>query len=169
MSISAFRDAFDHHAWATEIVLDACDALTAEQLATPCPGTYGPIIDTLRHMVQADSFYLTVITEGRIAQIDGDALDLTDLRAAARQFATAWTELLATDADADFDSVERGEGWEFHAPLGLRLAQAIHHGTDHRSQICTALTSLGVTPPDIDLWAYGEATGRTRPVDLRTT
>ena len=25
------------------------------------------------------------------------------------------------------------------------LAQALHHGTDHRSQICTALTSLGIT------------------------
>ena len=38
----------------------------------------------------------------------------------------------------------------------------IQHGTDHRSQVCTALTSLGVEPPEIDLWDYGEATGRTR-------
>ena len=50
--------------------------------------------------------------------------------------------------------------------MGLRLAQVVHHGTDHRSQVCTALTSFGITPPEIDLWAYGEATGRTRDVDL---
>jgi uncharacterized damage-inducible protein DinB len=35
----------------------------------------------------------------------------------------------------------------------------VHHGTDHRSQICTALTNLGIEPPDIDLWAFGEAEG----------
>ena len=47
---------------------------------------------------------------------------------------------------------------------GLDLAQVLHHGTDHRSQVCTALTSFGIEPPEIDLWAYGEATGRTRGV-----
>ena len=44
--------------------------------------------------------------------------------------------------------------------MGLRLAQVIQHGTDHRSQVCTALTNLGVTPPEIDVWSFGEATGR---------
>ncbi len=159
MSISAFRDAFAHHVWATGVVLDTCATLTPEQLATPCPGTYGPIIDTLRHMVKADSFYLSVITEGRIMEIDEDArLSIAQLGSAMAGYAAEWTNLLATDTDAETDSVERGEGWEFHAPLGLRLAQAIHHGTDHRSQICTALTSLGVEPPDIDVWEYGSIT-----------
>jgi uncharacterized damage-inducible protein DinB len=36
----------------------------------------------------------------------------------------------------------------------------LHHGTDHRSQLCTALTTLGVEPPNIDVWAYGEEIGR---------
>lgn len=34
----------------------------------------------------------------------------------------------------------------------LDTAQALHHGTDHRSQICTALTTLGVEPLLIDVW-----------------
>ena len=38
--------------------------------------------------------------------------------------------------------------------LGIRIAQVLHHGTDHRSQICTALTTIGVTPPEIDVWDY---------------
>ena len=41
------------------------------------------------------------------------------------------------------------------APKGIRLAQVLHHGTDHRSQICTALTQLGIEPPLIDVWDYG--------------
>jgi uncharacterized damage-inducible protein DinB len=44
--------------------------------------------------------------------------------------------------------------------MGIRLAQALHHGTDHRSQICTALTTLGVEPPSIDVWDFGERDGR---------
>jgi len=44
--------------------------------------------------------------------------------------------------------------------LGIRLAQALHHGTDHRSQICTALTALGVDPPGIDVWNFGVQAGR---------
>ncbi len=43
---------------------------------------------------------------------------------------------------------------------GIRLAQALHHGTDHRSQICTALTSLGVDPPSIDVWDFAALDGR---------
>lgn len=73
-----------------------------------------------------------------------------------------WLALLERDLDGDADTVEQGDGWTFHAPTGLRLAQVVHHGTDHRSQVFTALSALGVEPPEMDLWAYGEATGRTR-------
>jgi uncharacterized damage-inducible protein DinB len=75
-------------------------------------------------------------------------------------------DLLTRKLEPDADVVEHGDGWEFHAPMSLRLAQVIQHGTDHRSQVCTGLTSFGVTPPDIDLWSFGEATGRTRDVNL---
>ena len=69
-------------------------------------------------------------------------------------------ELLAEDLDPDTDIPEIDNGMEIHSPIGVRLAQVVHHGTDHRSQVCTALTGLGVTPPDIDVWAYARATGR---------
>ncbi len=63
--------------------------------------------------------------------------------------------------DVEKDVVRhRDDGSESHAPLGIRLAQVIHHGTDHRSQICTGLTSLGFTPPEIDVWDYGREDGR---------
>jgi uncharacterized damage-inducible protein DinB len=50
-------------------------------------------------------------------------------------------------------------GYETHAPLGIRLAQALHHGTDHRSQVCTALTTLGIEPPAIDVWDFAARDG----------
>jgi hypothetical protein len=45
--------------------------------------------------------------------------------------------------------------------VGVRLAQALHHGTYHPSQICTALASLGVEPPSIDVWDYALEVGRS--------
>jgi uncharacterized damage-inducible protein DinB len=44
--------------------------------------------------------------------------------------------------------------------MGIRLAQAPRHGSDHRSQICTALTTLGVEPPAIEVWDFGLHDGR---------
>ena len=38
------------------------------------------------------------------------------------------------------------------------MVQIINHATEHREQICSMLTALGVTPPDLDGWDYGEAT-----------
>jgi hypothetical protein len=32
--------------------------------------------------------------------------------------------------------------------------------------VCTALSTLGIEPPEIDVWAYGDAIGRTRFVEL---
>jgi uncharacterized damage-inducible protein DinB len=167
MTTSLLSDAFRHHIWATERILETCAGLTNEQLEAPVPGTYGSIIETLRHIVQADSFYLRIFTDGRMPEIEREAqLGIDELRTAFAGYGPAYEDLLAGDPDPDAWVIERGDRWEFHSRLGLRLAQVVHHGTDHRSQICTALTGLGVTPPEIDLWAYGEATGRTRDVNL---
>lgn len=38
------------------------------------------------------------------------------------------------------------------------MLQVINHATEHREQIKSMLSALGVTPPDIDGWDYGEAT-----------
>jgi uncharacterized damage-inducible protein DinB len=164
MTTSLLSDAFAHHIWATERLFDACATLTRDQLIVETPGTYGPIIATLGHLVGSDSWYLSFHRSEPAATID-EQTSLAEMRSVMKSNGAAWVDLLAGDLDPEADVVERGDGWEFHAPMGFRLAQAIHHGTDHRSQVCTALTTLGVTPPEIDLWSYGEATGRTRAVD----
>ncbi len=162
-------DDFGHHIWATERLIDACAALTPEQLKAPVPGTYGSIVDTFRHLVDADTFYLAVVRGGpEPRDMDEDA-SLGEMRSLITSHGTAWIDLLAGEIDPDVDVVELDNGHEFHVPMGIRLAQAVHHGTDHRSQICTALTAVGVTPPDIDVWAFAEATGRQRVVAPATS
>ena len=161
MTRSPLDDAFAHHVWATLRLIDTCLGLTPEQLETTVPGTYGSIIDTMRHTVGGDASYLFVTTGGRTAMVDDERMDLAELRAEMERHGPAWSELVGGDIDPDAVLVRhRDDGSEMSAPLGIRLAQALHHGTDHRSQVCTALTSLGVEPPEIDVWDFGWEGGR---------
>ena len=161
MSSSVMRDAFAHHVWATLRVIDTCLDLSPDQLETAVPGTYGSILDTMRHTVGADSSYMFVMSGGQTPLIDEDHMDLSELRTATVAHGAAWSSVLAQDLDPDAVlERHRDDGSETHAPLSIRLAQALHHGTDHRSQICTALTTLGVQPPFIDVWDFGQQDGR---------
>ena len=142
MTRSLLADAFDHHVWATQQLMDSCAGLTADQLASTVPGTYGTILDTVRHIVGADCNYLAVLTDGAIERIDEASMELSELRSTFDRVSQAWPGFLAGDVDPDQDYVRyRDDGSEAHAPLGIRLAQVLVHGTDHRSQIATALSS----------------------------
>ncbi len=169
MTRPILADAFEHHVWATLQVIDACLGLTPEQLVAESPGAYGPILPTIRHTVGADCAYLALLSGGEVAEIEEDSLGLADLRAAMAANGPVWSALVARDLDAAAMVVRhRDDGSSSTAPLGVRLAQVLHHGTDHRSQICTTLTMLGIEPPAIDVWDYAAAGGRlseTAPTD----
>src|SRR5256885_5184061 len=162
MSSSLLEDAFAHHVWATLRLIDACLALSPQQLETTVPGTYGSILNTLRHCIASDAWDLFVATRDRASLFDQDDMDLSELRAAMESHGPAWSRLLAQDLDPDavLDEVDEDDGYERQIAMGIQLAQALHHGTDHRSQVCTALTALGVEPPPIDVLDFGIQEGR---------
>ena len=165
MSRPILADAFGHHVWATIRLIDACHALPPGQLETTVPGTYGSIIETLRHTVGADAGYLFALTGGRSPLVDEERLGLGELRTVMERHEAAWSAFLEGALDPDVVVIRRrDDGSEGHAPLGIRLAQALHHGTDHRSQVCTALTTLGIEPPLIDAWDYADSQGRLEEI-----
>lgn len=63
MTKSLLTDAFAHHIWATERLIDACLDLTPEQLEASAPGTYGSILATFRRLVGSDAWYLGFLRE----------------------------------------------------------------------------------------------------------
>ena len=156
------EDAFAHHVWATLRVIDACLSLSPQQLETSVPGTYGSILGTLRHLIGSDGWDLFVVTGDRASLIDENDMPLSELRAAMESHGPGWSRLLTQDLDPDalLDEVDEDDGYERHIAMGIQLAQVLHHGTDHRSQVCTALTALGVEPPHIDVLEFGMQAGR---------
>ncbi len=169
MPTPLLADAFAHHVMASIRVIDACATLDGVQLATTVPGTYGSILDTVRHLVDGDVFYLNVLRGGDPEPFDEDAADFPTMRAIMDAHAAAWQRQIAGELDPTVDVVEyEDNGYETHAPLGIRLAQALHHGTDHRSQICTALTVLGIEPPAVEVWDLALDDGRMFTVESPT-
>src|ERR1700730_15703790 len=132
MSKSLLDDAFAHHTRANVRLIDACLPLSPEQLAAGVPGTYGSIIQTLRHLVDGDGFYLYGLTGNLAYGVDTEPWGLRGRRSAIKTNSAAWSQLLAQNPDPDAIELERDhDGLERRATMGIRFAQALHHGTDH--------------------------------------
>jgi len=162
MSSSLLEAAFAHHVWATSRLIDAYLDLSVEDLETSVFGTRGPMLDTLRHIVLSDAFDLFVLTGDRAFDIDEGHVTLAEARVIMERNGPGWAEYISRPLDPDeiVHEVDKTDGFQRWAPVGLRLAGVLNHGTDHRSQVCTALTSLGVDPPKIDVFDFGLAAGR---------
>ena len=66
-------------------------------------------------------------------------------------------ELIAIAEHGDTNQIFHLDGGTYEAPAIVVLIQAINHGDDHRSQICTLLSLQGIEPPYIDAWSYNDA------------
>ena len=57
----------------------------------------------------------------------------------------------------------------FYTEPRVVMLQVINYATEHREQIKSMLSSLVVTPPNIDGWDYGEATNALIPISTLPT
>jgi uncharacterized damage-inducible protein DinB len=152
-----------HDVWATQALLDRCRALTEEQLLLTAPGTYGTIRKTLAHIVRANEGYLN--TYQLIPQPFLEATDATPLDEIASRLARVReaVERLFVSREVEFDRRIHDERRKADLELWVPLTQFSHHGTDHRSQICTILSLHGLDVPDLDVWAYAKAENAFAP------
>jgi uncharacterized damage-inducible protein DinB len=156
-------DAFRHNAWAMRELLPRCKELTDTQLQSTAPGTYGSIIGTLWHTVSAEARYCARLTgeepgwDGR----DEEPPSLDELVRHVDDLAERWDRFLAHPFDAERTFVAPwDDGTDYDVPAGVYLAQALHHGNEHRAHVCTILSSIGVTAPALSVWDYAAATRR---------
>ena len=162
MSSSPLEAAFAHHVWATSRVIDACLDLSVEELDTSVLGTRGPMLETLRHVVLSDAEELFFLTGNVASDIDEEQVSLAEAHVIMERNGSGWAAYISRSLDPDevVHEVDPTDGFQRWAPIGFRLAGTLNHGTDHRSQVCTALTTLGVEPPRIDVFDFGLDTGR---------
>jgi uncharacterized damage-inducible protein DinB len=152
------RDSFAYHAWATRALLDAIERLGPETLDGRIDGTYGSISATLTHLVDSDTRYQLRMREPTPPPVeDHPPRPLAELRELVDRQERRWSELLDELERGDLDAsiVDRAEDYPDveHAETLLFL-QALHHGNDHRTQVCSTLGALGLEVPETDVWEY---------------
>jgi uncharacterized damage-inducible protein DinB len=150
-----FLDLYKHHLWANQRLLEVCESLSDEALNAGAQGTYGSIRDTLVHLLAAEGRYLAGMTghgEAPDALKEGDHPGIAALKERARAQGETLLDLAENAQSNDTIKVERGQTYEI--PLSIFFAQAINHGTDHRSHVCTILTQQGIEAPNLDVWNY---------------
>lgn len=162
---NGWRDLAAHHGWATAELLAYCQGLDEATLNATIPGTYGTIIETLRHMIDAEMSYVFRLTaawpERPWAYDEPAGIDLLLERAAL--LAATLEQFLATDWDDERIGDAYGDEGPLDVRAGVFLAQTIHHANEHRAHVCTILGALGHEPPDVSAWGYAHATGRMTP------
>ena len=150
---------FRHNLWANLTLIDLCATLPHDVLGSDVRGTYGGIGQTLTHLVGAEERYLAALAAGperRNPTLEETAPDLAALREHARQSGEGFVAYAETvEGNPTLRVTWRGESYE--TPAALFLVQAINHATEHRTQIKTALTQAGITPPELDGWTWDDA------------
>ena len=154
---------FGHNAWANLKLLAVCEGLNDAQLDATAVGGYGSIRDTLQHLVIAEQNYVNQVNDHlpAVPLIRGQWAGFPTLTAAV---AWAGEELLAIARSARAETVNR-----VRAPrpvveykLSTLMVQAVTHSTEHRTQVATILTQLGIEPPDMSGWRYMEELGEIK-------
>ena len=156
MSEQFLEKVFEHNNWANRQIIRACAALSDEQLdAVPQSATKGSIRGTLLHLALSQQVYLTQLTmplEQRLTYAPPPPF------AVLEQFVAASGDaLLALARDPSIPNqgqIKMPDG-SLVEPWVI-IVQSINHATEHREQIKSMLSALGVTPPEVDGWMFGE-------------
>ena len=161
---SLWIETFRYHRWANLHLLDVCEKLSDMQLQLTAPGTYGTVATTWQHLLSAEQRYLKRLsgTEPEMSEQD----EFPGIAALKVQAARTGDQLIeAAKRTKPDDAIEaRFQDGTFRLHLGVVIIQALHHGNDHRTHLCTILGHHGITYGDMDVWAYGEAIGALVPI-----
>jgi uncharacterized damage-inducible protein DinB len=150
------REAFQHHFWATEKLIKHLRRLPEAATTATTSGVYGEILPTLSHLVDADSRYLRYLEGTPPPPKTGPdpTRSLDELSESLRDQIVRWRLLLDRVDVLDVTLPARGERPAMPHATNLMFVQALHHGNDHRTQICTVLSANGYEAPDLDVWSY---------------
>lgn len=149
---------FSHHLWANLVIFDLCCELTDEQLDAKIPGVYGTIRETLNHIMRAENSYYSRIKTGGPSNQPDNTLDLPirEMRNKITKTGKGLIEWAPQVKDSDLVELN-WDGYPKEVPKSIILNQAINHATEHRSQIMSILTQIGIEAPDVSSWSFFEA------------
>ena len=150
---------FKHHLWANLRLFERCAQLNSEQLDASIPGSYGTVYVTMQHIVHAEQSYFSRVSTGQplIRPENEPPMTMDEMLDSLRRTGEGLIEW-APKIQADDTALYDWRGTPRHVPKTIILTQVINHANEHREQIKSILTQLGVEAPDLQSWVYYEDT-----------
>ena len=152
-----------HMSWANQKTIEHLQTLPEESLKAFATNPEWTVAEIIHHIVDAADHYAYRISGQPALTLPGspsiDKVDLiADLTRVKEQAATVDALLLdcvkLEDIQIEFVNFEDKLVKRWRSTI---VSQAIHHATEHRAQIASALEAKGFTPmslDDLDLWSY---------------
>ena len=162
MNDSILVKLFEHNNWANMQIIEACSALSDQQLdAEPQSATQGSLRSTLTHLVSAQRGYLALLTLPVEARPTAP-LAFSELQESLRVSGAGLLVLAGDEHNFPRTRLQTRDG--FYVEPWVVMIQIINHATEHREQMKSMLSAMGLTPPDIDGWDYGDVNQALIPI-----
>jgi uncharacterized damage-inducible protein DinB len=167
MAISTHR-LLAHMAWANAKTITHLQSLPKEALSAYATNPEWHVAEIIHHIVDSGDHYafrisgIPALTQPDDQCID-DVKEIADLARLKEQAAIVDKALLdcadLDDIQIEFTNYEDNLVKRWRSTI---LSQSIHHATEHRAQLASALEAKGFKPLDLDaldLWSYEIETG----------
>jgi uncharacterized damage-inducible protein DinB len=156
LSLVAYDD------WANDLIVEALEALSEEELNRPLPGSFPSLRATWAHLVMAQWLWIERwlvappealpewVASAGLEQLNATLLDVRRRR----------REALEVLGDADlaerrtYSNLARNKTW--NVTVGQMLAHVVNHSTYHRGQITTLLRQLGKSGVTSDFLVFAD-------------
>jgi uncharacterized damage-inducible protein DinB len=160
MNLSDIQLLYDYNYWANELMLTTAAELSPEQFTQSMDFAWGSVRGTLIHTLDSEHlwrnlFQTSKVVERRLHEIK-DFPTLESIADYWKQEEAAMRAYLNSLQDSDVEGILR-----YDIPEGVRervlwhcLVHMVNHGTQHRSEIASMLTSLGHSPGGIDMTLF---------------
>ncbi len=158
----------DYSAWANQRLLDACSALTSDQLTRDLGASHRSILETLRHIFYAERVWRNRLLKNALPplieignqSLFADPPPEPSLEELKQKWPAVWQTLHQwlegrTKADllAELPCL-RPDGEYLRISPAQIIVHSVNHSTLHRGQIITMLRTLGVRPPNLDQFSF---------------
>ena len=148
-------------AWANRLTIEHLQTLPEESLKSFATNPKWHVGEIIHHIVEAGDFYVYRIC-GEFAKVAGEKITepekISDLELLKSQVGTIDAALKECvkleDIQVEFENSRKEKVKRWRSTI---LSQAVHHATEHRAQIASALEAKGFTPVDLDeldLWSF---------------
>ena len=157
-----------HMAWANQKTISHLQTLPQESLASFATNSEWHVAEIIHHIVDSGDHYafrisgIPALTKPGEPGIE-DVKEIADLARIKEQAVIVDKALLECvkldDIQIEFKNYSGNMVKRWRSTI---LSQAIHHATEHRAQLASALEAKGFQPVDLDeldLWAFEIETG----------